>query len=113
MASAISFISLMVTGFKLKPTLYKPKSTFVFIETISVLLSEWPILSLFVRSLIPKIGYKRLILSHNKQLNKGDYLIDDRRANGVTKFEGKHIYFGKGNNKDWMAVYRFFIFKNR
>ena len=68
---------------------------------------------LWIQRYLPKIGYKRLILSHNKQLNKGDYLIDDRRANGVTKFEGEHIYFGKGNNKDWMAVYRFFIFKNR
>ena len=63
----------------------------------------------WIQKYLPKIGYKRLILSHNKQLNKGDYLIDDRRANGVTKFEGKHIYFGKGNNKDWMAVYKFLL----
>lgn len=63
----------------------------------------------WIQKYLPKIGHKRLILSHNKQLNKGDYLIDDRRANGVTKFEGKHIYFGKGNNKDWMAIYKFLL----
>jgi 5'(3')-deoxyribonucleotidase len=32
------------------------------------------------------IFYKRLILSHNKHLNRGDYLIDDRTANGAGKF---------------------------
>ena len=63
----------------------------------------------WIQKHLPKIGYKRLILTHNKQLNKGDYLIDDRRANGVSKFEGKHIYFGKGKYKEWMAVYKFLL----
>lgn len=31
--------------------------------------------------------YKRLILSHHKNLNHGDYLIDDRTANGAGEFE--------------------------
>ena len=38
--------------------------------------------------------YKRLILSHHKNLNQGDYLIDDRTKNGAGKFEGKHLHFG-------------------
>lgn len=63
----------------------------------------------WVQKYLPKIAYKKLILSHNKQLNKGDYLIDDRRANGVSKFEGKHIYFGKGNFKNWIAVNNFLL----
>jgi 5'-nucleotidase len=30
-----------------------------------------------------------LILSHHKHLNVGDYLIDDRTANGAGKFGGE------------------------
>lgn len=37
---------------------------------------------------------KRLILSHNKHLNIGDYLIDDRTKNGAGQFKGKHVHFG-------------------
>ena len=40
---------------------------------------------------------KRLILSYNKHLNKGDYLIDDRLKNGAEKFEGELIHFGQKN----------------
>lgn len=38
---------------------------------------------------------KRLILTHNKGLCKGDYLVDDRIKHGVEEFEGEHIHFGK------------------
>jgi protein-tyrosine-phosphatase len=41
-----------------------------------------------------EVSFKKLILSHNKGLMKGEYLIDDRIANGVENFEGKHIHFG-------------------
>jgi len=53
---------------------------------------------------------KRLILSHNKQLNIGDYLIDDRpHKNGAGEFGetcyGELLHFGKdGEYKDWQAV---------
>ena len=39
-------------------------------------------------------AYKRLILSHHKNLNRGDYLIDDRSANGAGGFEGEWLQFG-------------------
>lgn len=43
-------------------------------------------------------AYKRLILSHHKDLNRGDYLIDDRPwHNGADKFVGKVIHFGAEN----------------
>jgi len=45
-----------------------------------------------------------LILSHNKHLNIGDYLIDDRLANGVEKFTGEHIHFGTERFPDWQSV---------
>ena len=39
-------------------------------------------------------AYKRLILSHHKNLNRGDYLIDERSANGAGCFEGEWLQFG-------------------
>jgi hypothetical protein len=41
-------------------------------------------------------AYKRLILSHNKHLNVGDYLIDDRTANGAGEFGGKLLQYCEG-----------------
>lgn len=53
--------------------------------------------------------YKRLILSHHKNLNKGDYLIDDRTANGADKFEGEHIHFGTEKFPNWQAVLAYLL----
>jgi len=50
------------------------------------------------------MAYKRLILSHHKHLNKGDYIIDDRTKNGVEHFEGEHIHFGTEQFPDWDSV---------
>ena len=60
--------------------------------------------------------FKRLILSHNKHLNKGEYLVDDRKANGAGNFKGFHIHYGPakeeagrpGDFKDWNSVLEFF-----
>ena len=50
-------------------------------------------------------AYKRLILSHHKNLNKGDYLIDDRiDKNGADKFKGELIHFGSDEYPNWKAV---------
>ena len=43
----------------------------------------------WVKKYLGKNGYKRLILSHHKNLNAGDYLIDDRTKNGADKFKVK------------------------
>lgn len=34
-------------------------------------------------------AYKRLILSHHKNLNRGDFLVDDRNKNGADQFQGE------------------------
>ena len=44
------------------------------------------------------VFYKRVTISHNKHLLKGDYLIDDR-ADEYPDFEGKLIHFGGKNSK--------------
>ena len=50
-------------------------------------------------------AYKRLILSHHKNLNRGDYLVDDRpHKNGADKFDGEVITFGSTKYPDWPAV---------
>ena len=55
------------------------------------------------------VFYKKVILSHNKNLNKGDYLIDDRPNNGAEHFEGEWIKFGSNKYPDWKAVTKFLL----
>lgn len=69
--------------------------------------SAWSDKLLWVKKYLPEEAYKRLILSHNKHLANGDFLIDDRIANGSGEFPGKHIHFGPKGDKDfsdWKAV---------
>ena len=47
---------------------------------------------------------KRLILSHHKNLNCGDFLVDDREENGAKDFSGMWLHFGKESVPDWQAV---------
>lgn len=58
----------------------------------------------WVKRHLGSYAYKRLILSHNKHLNIGDYLIDDREKNGADRFQGKLILFGSPEFPDWDAV---------
>lgn len=45
---------------------------------------------------------RKLILSPDKSLFKGEYLIDDNIHDG---FEGEHLHFGKGNQyPDWDSI---------
>ena len=52
---------------------------------------------------------KRLIFSHHKNLNKGDFLIDDRKVNGVMQFEGEHIHFGTADFSSWDDILNYLI----
>jgi len=56
--------------------------------------------------------YKRLIISHHKNLNKGDFLIDDRTKNGAGEFEGELIQFGSEKFIDWNEVVHYLIGKS-
>ena len=53
--------------------------------------------------------YKKVILSHNKNLNRGDYLIDDRPHNGAKKFKGEWIRFGSEEHPDWKSVTKYLL----
>jgi hypothetical protein len=41
----------------------------------------------------------------------GDYLIDDRKANGAGEFRGTHIHFGTEEFPDWAAVLKYLNIK--
>ena len=67
--------------------------------------SAWSDKIEWTKKYLGEVAYKRLILSHNKNLNKGDYLIDDRPNNGAENFEGEWLHFGEGNRfPDWNAI---------
>ena len=50
---------------------------------------------------------KRVIVSHNKNLMIGDYLIDDRTANGAGEFKGELIQFGTEKYPNWKEVLKY------
>jgi 5'-nucleotidase len=53
--------------------------------------SAWSDKLEWVKKHLGKPGYKRLILTHHKDLNRGDILIDDRPNNGASEFQGTLI----------------------
>ena len=57
------------------------------------------------------VFYKRLILTHHKNLNKGDYLIDDRTKNGAGEFSGELILFGSEQFPNWEIVTNYLLNK--
>ena len=71
--------------------------------------SGWSDKNEWVKKYLGDVAYKRLILSHHKNLNYGDYLIDDRLANGANLFEGEHIHFGSDKFPDWSSVYSYLL----
>jgi 5'(3')-deoxyribonucleotidase len=54
-------------------------------------------------------AYKRLILTHRKDLIRGDFLIDDRDKNGANDFKGELIRFGSEKFRGWQDVTRYLL----
>ena len=71
--------------------------------------SAWADKNEWVKRYMGKSAYKRLIISQNKHLNIGDYLIDDRTANGAGQFKGEHIHFGSEKFPDWNSVLAYLL----
>lgn len=63
----------------------------------------------WVKKYIGDKAEKRLILSHHKNLNKGDFLVDDRTARGADQFEGELILFGSKQFPDWDNVVNYLL----
>lgn len=109
------------------PSLFKHESAFRDLEPIEGAIEAWHLLQdkyetyilstppwsnpnawaekrIWVEKYLGKSSKKKLILCHNKGLVKGDFLIDDRIANGVADFGGEHIHFGNENFSGWKEV---------
>jgi len=74
--------------------------------------SAWSDKLLWVKNYMGSAAYKRLILSHHKNLNDGDFLVDDRTKNGADRFKGEHIHFGTDQFPDWRSVVSYLRNKN-
>lgn len=66
--------------------------------------SAWSDKLLWVKKYLPDVFYKRIVITHHKDLVEGDYLIDDRGKNGTSEFKGEWIHFGSERFPDWDAV---------
>jgi 5'-nucleotidase len=69
--------------------------------------SAWSDKLLWIKKHLGTSAYKRLILSHHKNLNHGHFLVDDRTKNGADRFVGEHILFGSPAYPDWKAVVQY------
>ena len=49
---------------------------------------------LWIEKYFGKLFARQMIITHRKDLVMGDYLIDDRLANGSDKFSGELLHFG-------------------
>lgn len=66
--------------------------------------SAWSDKLIWVKRHLGTPAYKRLILSHHKNLNDGHFLIDDRTKNGADRFRGEHIHFATPAFPDWAST---------
>ena len=62
----------------------------------------------WVKEYLPN-AYKNLIISHHKELNIGDYLIDDSTFNGAAEFPGKHIQIWSKEFPNWESILNYLI----
>lgn len=65
--------------------------------------SAWSDKLRWVQRHLGDAAYKRLILTHHKDLNAGDALIDDNVKNGAGEFEGELVLFDR-EEPDWPGV---------
>ena len=76
--------------------------------------SAWSDKLEWVKSQLGPAAYKRLILTHHKNLNRGDYLVDDRIThNGADGFSGELIHFGSPRFPDWPSVTQYLLEKTQ
>lgn len=64
---------------------------------------------IWVQRWLDDIFHKRIVITHRKDLLRGDFLIDDRDRNGADAFQGKLIKFGSEEFPDWDAVVEFLM----
>jgi len=73
--------------------------------------SSWSDKLKWVKKYFPETFYKRLILSHHKDLLQGDFLIDDRDRHGTKTFMGEWIQFGTDKFPNWPTITEYLLNK--
>ena len=74
--------------------------------------SAWSNKVMWVTKYMDDVFHKRMIITHCKNLCKGDYLIDDRGKNGTNEFEGEWIEFGSEKYPSWKEVVEYLLNAN-
>ena len=59
---------------------------------------------LWIEKYFGKKARHKLILTARKDLNKGDFLIDDSSRRGQPEFNGEWIHFGSDRFPNWETV---------
>ncbi len=75
--------------------------------------SAWSDKRIWVEKHFDDIFFKRIILTHRKDLIMGDYLIDDRGWNGTSNFSGEWIMFGSDRFPNWETVVPYLLKKDK
>jgi 5'(3')-deoxyribonucleotidase len=76
-------------------------------------ISSWSDKRIWIEQHFGDYAKKRLILSHNKSLHIGRYLIDDRAIDTNVSFKGEFIHFGSEKFPDWDSVTEYIINQNQ
>jgi 5'(3')-deoxyribonucleotidase len=71
--------------------------------------SAWSDKVSWITKHLDDVFHKRIIITHHKNLCKGDILIDDRAKNGTSKFEGEWIQFGSERFPNWDSVVNYLL----
>lgn len=71
--------------------------------------SAWSDKVVWITKHLDDVFHKRMVITHCKNLCKGDILIDDRGKNGTSEFEGEWIQFGSAAFPDWPAVVAYLL----
>ena len=69
--------------------------------------SAWSDKVEWVKKYLDDVFYKKVIITHRKDLCQGDYLIDDRGKNGTSDFAGEWIEFGSEQFPNWESVLKY------
>lgn len=71
--------------------------------------SAWSDKVTWITKHLDDVFHKKMVITHCKNLCKGDILIDDRGKNGTSQFEGEWIEFGSERYPNWNAVLDYLI----
>lgn len=71
--------------------------------------SSWTDKRIWIEEKFGEMVHKKLILSPNKSLNVGKYLIDDRALKSNKEFTGEFIHFGSKKFPSWESVLNYIL----